>query len=240
MGLFLMIFASAFLSAFSQTVTGFGAAIILMALLPIVIPYQTSVMLALIYGSLTSGYMFWKYRKSLKLQLILLPVSFSALGAILGLFFGFKATSSLYLRLLGVLLFGLSLWFLFFARRTVIQATPGTGAAIGIVSGVLGAMFSISGPPLVLYYNAVTQRKDEYMAALQFCLTVISLIAISGRAFIGLWPQHIETYLIPCTLGAVCGALPGLWIHQKIDTLRFKQIVYLLMCISGIYFAVSA
>lgn len=129
---------------------------------------------------------------------------------------------------------------MFFAKRVHIKAAFKTGAISGIVSGVLGAMFSIAGPPLVLYYSAVTEDKDIYMSGLQACLVILSVIAIAGRTAMGLWPLNMGNYLLPCSVGVVCGVLPGLWIYKKVDAAQLKQIIYFFMCASGIYIAVSA
>ena len=240
MDIYLLIFGVAFLSALLQTATGFGSAIIMMALFPLFIPADCAVMLSLIFGGLMSAGLLLAYRSSLDLRLFLLPGLFAALGAVAGLFLGAMAAPAVYLRLLGILLFLLSIWFLFLSKRVRIPATPVTGSVVGIVSGVLGAMFSIAGPPLVLYYTAVTDDKGTYMSALQCCLLVLSVVAVSGRAAIGAWPGALWSYLLPCAIGVACGSIPGWLIHKRIDAARLKQIIYIFMCAAGIYIAVSA
>lgn len=238
--LFLMIFTVAFLSSLSQAVTGFGSAIVMMALLPLFIPSDVSVMLSLIFGGLMSAWLLWKCREGIRWRYILTPGIFSSLGAILGLFVGSQAPPSLYMRLLGILLFALSIWFLLLAKHVHIKATFMAGAISGTVSGVLGAMFSIAGPPLVLYYSAATENKAIYMSALQACLVFLSIIAIAGRFAMGLWPLDMGTYLLPCSAGVISGLLPGLWIYNKMDVAQLKKIIYLFMCAAGIYIAINA
>lgn len=74
--LFIMIFAAAFLSSLSQTVTGFGSAIVMMALFPLFIPSDVSLTLSLIFGGLMSAWLLWKYREGIRLRYILMPVFF--------------------------------------------------------------------------------------------------------------------------------------------------------------------
>jgi uncharacterized membrane protein YfcA len=240
MYLFLIVFIVSLLSSLAQTVTGFGFAIVMMALLPLFAPQTVCVLLSIIGATAMNVWLLWKYRKSVQLPLVLLPAIFAGIGAAVGVLFGLKTAPAIYMRLLGALLLLLSLWFLIFAKRVSMRATPATGAAAGIISGILGAMFAIAGPPLVLYYNAVTEDKDKYMGALQASFIIMSVVSIAGRAAVGLWPQDMPKYLLPCALGIVCGGVPGLLIFKKANTERLKQLIYLFMCVAGIYFIIGA
>lgn len=181
-----------------------------------------------------------KCRKGIRLKLIILPGIFSALGAIIGLALGLKTTDALFMRLLGLLLVVLSLWFLFFSRRAHIPANCVTGSVAGVFSGVLGAMFAIAGPPLVLYYSTVTDEKEIYMGSLQACLILLSVVSIIGRAVMNLWPSDMASYILPSLLGLICGGLPGLYLYKKVNVRILKQIIYLFMCVAGIYFIAGA
>jgi uncharacterized membrane protein YfcA len=240
MNLFLIVFFITLLCSLTQTITGFGFAIVMMALMPLFAPDTVAVLLSLLGASAINIWLLWKYRKSVRIRLVFLPALFAALGAVAGVLFGLKTAPALYMRLLGILLFVLSLWFMFFAKRVKIKASPLSGSVAGIVSGVLGAMFAIAGPPLVLYYNAVTEDKEIYMAALQASFLAMSAVSILGRVSVGLWPPDMTAYLPPCALGIVCGVLPGQLVFHKVNAERLKQVVYLFMCVSGIYFAVAA
>lgn len=240
MGLFFIVFFISLISALSQTVTGFGFAIVMMALLPLFAPTTVAILLSLIGASSMNIWLLWKYRKSVRLRLVFLPALFAVFGAAAGVLFGLKTAPALYMRLLGILLFLLSLWFFFFANRVHIQAKPTTGALAGVLAGVLGAMFAVAGPPLVLYYNAVTEDKEIYMGALQASFIAMSVVSILGRVAVGLWPGDMVTYLVPCALGVICGAVPGSLLFHKVNAERLKQVIYLFMCVAGIYFALSA
>jgi uncharacterized membrane protein YfcA len=240
MGLFLIVFCITLLCALTQTITGFGFAIIMMALLPLFAPNTVAVLLSLMGATTINIWLMWKFRKSVKIRLVFLPALFAAFGAMAGVLFGLKTAPSLYLRLLGILLVLLSLWFMFFEKRVHIKASPASGSVAGIISGVLGAMFAMAGPPRVLYYNAVTEDKEIYMGCLQASFLAMSAVSILGRVAVGLWPPDMGTYLIPCALGIVCGVVPGQRLFHKVNAERLKRIIYLFMCVSGVYFAVSA
>ena len=189
---FLIVFSITLLSALIQTVTGFGSAIIMMALMPLFLPYTTAVLLSLMSCSVLNIWLLWKYRRSVRINLVLLPTIFAALVAVAGVLFGLKTAPALYMRMLGLLLFALSLWFLFFVKKVHIKQNRISGAAEGCLHGVLGARFTISGPALVLYFNAVTKEKRIYMGALQATFLVVSVVKIIGRITVGLWPEEIR------------------------------------------------
>jgi uncharacterized membrane protein YfcA len=230
----------ALLSAFAQTVTGFGFAIVMMALVPLILPHTVAVLLSLMGASALNIWLLWKYRKSVKPRLIFMPALFAALGAVAGVLFGLKTAPALYMRLLGILLFALSVWFVLFENRVHIKANAASGVAAGIFAGVLGALFAVAGPPLVLYYNAVTEDKEVYMASLQASFIAMSAVSIVGRISVGLWPAQMGSYLLPCALGILCGGLPGQRLFHKITAELLKKVIYLFMCAAGIYFAVRA
>lgn len=237
--LFLLVFAVALLSSLSQVVTGFGFAIVLMALMPLFLPYDVCIMISLIFSSLMCVWMLWIFRKGIRFNYILMPAIFSSLGAVAGLIIGSHATPAIYMRLLGILLFVLSIWFLFFSSRVHIKANFMNGAISGIMSGIFGAMFSIGGPPLVLYYGAVTEDRDIYMASLQACFLSLSFISIAGRVILGFPLSNMSVYLVPCIAGVVCGIFPGLWVHKNVDAIQLKKIIYIFMCVAGVYIAVK-
>ena len=237
---FIIVFLVAMLSTLSQSVAGFGFAIIMMSFLTMFLPSDISSILSLLFGGIIAAGLFVKYRKHFEFRLAIFPALFSAIGIVIGLFIQTQTTSTVFLRLFGGFLILLSLWFLFYANKVKIEANFGTGAVTGLIAGVIGALFTIAGPPLVLYFNTVTKKKETYMAVLQFCFTILSIITILGKVVIGKWPQDITSYLLPATLGVIIGLIPGFWVYKKVDDAILKKIVYVVMIASGLYYLFTA
>jgi uncharacterized protein len=237
---FVLVFFVAMLSTLSQSITGFGFAIIMMSILTIFLPSDTSSILSLLFGGGIAAGLFVKYRKHFDLKLALFPALFTAIGIVIGLFIQAQTSSTIFLRMFGGFLILLSLWFFFYADKVKIKANFGSGAVTGLIAGVIGAMFTIAGPPLVLYFNTVTKKKETYMAVLQFSFAILSIITILGRVFIGKWPQDVTSYLLPASLGMIAGIIPGIWIYKKVNDDVLKKIVYIVMIASGIYYLITA
>ena len=80
----------------------------------------------------------------------------------------------------------LSLYFAFFKSKIKIKPTFLNGLIVGALSGILGGLFSISSPPIVVYSLACTDSKDEYFATNMAFLMVTNIYAAILRAIQGL------------------------------------------------------
>lgn len=238
--LYMIIFAVALVSSFAQTITGFGYAIVMMAILPVFLPGAVCTTISIIGGCGMGIWMLYLNIKYFKLKSIVFVSLFSSLGILAGLLFGAKISSDVYMRILGIFLVVLSAWMWKISKSVKIPANFCTGAAAGTLAGAIGALFAIAGPPLVLYYNASSESKEKYMASLQATLVVHGIVTLTARAAVGLWPPGVWQYLIPLTIGTVVGIIPGKAIYKKLDAAAFQQLIYLFMCLAGIFIAVTA
>lgn len=224
---------------FVQTVASFGTNIIVMALLPLFLPTEISLAVALVGGFINSTVLTIRFRKLISWKHIVLPMVFSIIGTVGGLLLGTGVSSALLKRLLGVLLVLMAIWQFRFAARVRIPATPLSGGITGIFSGILGAFFSISAPPLVLYYTNAFDDKQRYMSTIQTVFAIQGLSIIVARMAVGQWAWSAWPYLIACLLGLVLGSIPGKLVFDKLDTNKFKIGVYIFMAAAGIYMIIT-
>ncbi len=236
----IIVFLVALVAGFGQALSGFGYAIIIMALLPLALPAQLCPVIAILGGFFINIPMLIRYRSHLQLKLILIPAIFSTMGVLIGLLTDFGIETAVYMRILGALLIALSLWFMIFSGKITIPANNISGAIVGSISGLCGALFAINGPPLVLYYNEAAKDKETYMAVLQ-CVQAIQAVSIfAARTVFSLWPAGIVGYLPALILGTAIGGVCGKRIFDKMSPALFNRIIYIVMCVSGLYFIVSA
>ena len=166
MALALIVFAVTFLSGTAQIVTGFGFAVVMMALLPLALPHSIVLYFCLVGGSIIGIWLVWRYRHKVAWRASITPILFSLIGTMLGILMDTKLTDGFYNRLLGILLCLMALWMQFFSKKVHIPGTPLTGAIAGAAAGVLNALFAMGGPPLVLYYTSVLDDKEAYVSTL--------------------------------------------------------------------------
>ena len=149
----LLIAAIAMGGSFIQSVTGFGFGIFAMMFLPYIFSLFTEAnMLSSILGALTSIFVLITMYKYVNWKNVVFPLIGSFAGTFIAVTFIKTQSNSTLKLLLGAVLFLLSIYFLFFSNKIRIKITWYTGIIAGFVSGIMGGMFAMSGPPAVIYY----------------------------------------------------------------------------------------
>lgn len=231
----LIIFLFAVGAAFVQRVSGFGFGIFIMTVLPYLMPsYGECTTLSGLLAGVTSLYIAIKMHRYLnwsKLWPILLTfiiISFFAVQ------FVATAGDTLLKRILGVVLIAASIYFFFISEKIHVRPTWPIQIGMGTISGIMGGLFGMQGPPAVLYFLACSPTKEEYMALAQSYFLIGNCMMTIFRAHNGFltsavgiaWCYGIVGVLIGTTLGGI------VFKHMNIRTLR--KVVYAYMAISGL------
>lgn len=222
-------------AAFVQRVSGFGFGIFIMTVLPYLLPtYGEATTLSGALALVTSvvivsrTWKWIKWRKLLPILVTFLIVSWFAVQFVAHSGDGFLK------RILGVVLILASLYFFFLSDRIRIQPTLGMQVAMGTISGLMGGLFGMQGPPAVLYFLASAEKKDEYMALAQTYFLVGNVVMTCYRAHNGFFTPLVGTYW--CI--GIAAVLLGTWIGAKVFRLIpiqvLRKIIYAYMGISGI------
>lgn len=231
----LLVFAVAFFGSAVQTVVGFGFVIFLMALMPLFLPVGTCLVVAQLSGVFMSGMLVAGKTSSLEPKKLLWPAITASASSLLGLLFLSGIDNALYMKLLGCILIALALWMMKFSSLVKLKPSPLSGSIAGTVGGLMGSLFGVSAPPLVLYYSATCDSKDAYVANLQLTLFLQTGICILGRVFFDMWPSGAVWYCIPALIGSYLGKFPGKWLYDKLDLKTFRMLVFIFMGILGVY-----
>ena len=64
-------------------------------------------------------------------------------------------------KVFGVFLMLLSVYFLVFSSKLKIKATLMSATVCGTLAGILGGLFGIGGPPMVIFFLAALDDKEE-------------------------------------------------------------------------------
>jgi uncharacterized membrane protein YfcA len=107
-------------------------------------------------------------------------------------------------------------------------------AVVGAISGVMGGMFAMPGPPVVLYCISAINDKSEYIATLQAFSVVFNIFYTLFRANVGFYSESTPLYWSVGLAGLVVGAWLGSRCFEFISSTMLKRIVYIMMMISGI------
>ena len=113
----------------------------------------------------------------------------------------------------------LAIWFYFFSDKVRIRPLLRNAAIVGVISGLCGGLFSVSGPPMILYFVSVIPDKEEYMGTTQCYFLLNNIYLLLMRSILHLIPGGI---LVP-TLWGAGGLLIGSFLGGTISPLHQRQ-----------------
>ena len=222
-------------AAFVQRVSGFGFGIFIMTVLPYLMPsYGEATTLSGILAAVTSSIIVWhmhKYiawRKLLPILITFLVVSWFAVQ------FVSITGDGVLKRVLGGVLILASIYFFFVSERIHIRPTMPMQLSMGTLSGVMGGLFGMQGPPAVLYFLASAERKEEYMAMVQCYFLIGNLVMTLYRAQSGFLTPAVMLSWCYCLVAVLIGTWLGAKVFRLIPIKVLRKIIYAYMGISGL------
>ena len=232
----LFVFILTIIASFIQRVSGFGFGIFVMMFFPFFLPsYGDSVMLSgLLAGStaLMIAVRNWRY---IRWDLMGRVVLFNIVASYLATEYLSTLSNDTMKQWLGVVLILIALYFLFgegklgrMFKSKLAQVT------IGSISGVMGGMFAMPGPSLVLYTISTIDDKREYVTTLQAFSVVMNLCYTFFRFNAGFYSQNTSLWWLVGLAGAVIGSSVGGRCFEYISNRTLKYIVYVMMIVSGV------
>ncbi|MEA4895432.1 MAG: sulfite exporter TauE/SafE family protein [Oscillospiraceae bacterium] len=232
----LLIFLINFGSAFIQGATGFGYALVAMAIMPLFLPMSECSAISAVTVVAIGLQMTITLRKNLKLKVILLPVLCCFMTINLGLYL-LNTFDELLLRvILAVLLLLVTGIFLIMRRKSITLPNRWYSAAgAGLLTGVSTGLFNIVGPFLMVYYINVCQTTFELKASLEFSFLLAGLYS----AFMHTYVYHnINLSVLPELTASVVAVLLagflGLKLFRRIDKDKMALLIYILLPVMAI------
>ncbi len=214
--------------------TGFGASITGVPLLVYLLPLQTVVAMMVIFDLCAGLVIGGRNRSAIDVPELkrLLPWAF--VGIVLGATLLVNAPERALLLALGVGVLGYTGWSLL-GRKPSGPIGQGWAAPLGLVGGVLSALFVTGGPVYTIYLS----RRVEGKAALRATMvTIVFLSAVSRLgAFVvaGIYARVEFLLLLPVLLPCVFGGLAiGNRLHDRLKGGQLVRVVWSLLVVSGI------
>lgn len=221
------------LAAFTESLSGFGAALVAMALLPAVMNLREAVPLVALTGLLVEAVLLIYYRQAISLQAIRRLVIGAVVGIPLGILYLGRVDERIVLAGLGIVLVGYAIYSLLRLRLPAFQ-NPRWGWMFGLVAGILGGAYNTSGPPVVVYGQSRGWSPGEFKGNLQGFFLVNSVVVVAGHALSRNITLPILEILALSVPALAVGIAAGLWLDRFIDPLRFRQIVQALLIVLGL------
>ena len=232
----LLVFVITFAGSFVQNIAGFGFVIMCMAFFPMFLPIGTCLVAAQAGGAMLSLVMLFGRFHEIKWSYAAPPVIGASAASLLGLVFLGGIGAEAYMVALGVLLVLLAVWMWRLSDRVKIKPSPVSGGICGALGGLMGSVFGVSVPPIVLYYTSnMGEDKDGYMAPLQITLFMQTAVCLAGRAALGMWPAGAWPLIAAAAAGLLLGKIPGSRIYGRLDVKRLRTIIYIFIALLGLY-----
>jgi len=230
----LWVLLPAILAGFIHSVTGFGAGIVLMIFFPIVFSVVQSAALSQSIVLFLCILLLYRYRKSVNIKLILLPLVIYFPIYLAALTIAVNIQADFLKPILGISFLGMAIYFIFFSEKLTIQAGVLSAFICSALAAVIDAFFGIGGPPIVVYFLATTKSKEEYLGTLQAYFAVSGFYGVTVRILKG----QITDSMIPLIVGGVFLLMVGIFLGSKIvdriNAEMMKKLVYGFIGIVGV------
>ena len=207
-----------------------------MTMLPYLCPsYGEATTLSGLLSALQSLYvLFWLYKLVSWRRIVVILLSFTVFSYF-AIQFVASATDSYLKMLLGVVLILLGVYFLFVSPRIKARPTHTLQVSMGALSGVMGGLFGMHGPPAVIYFLASEQDdKNRYMAICQAYFLLTNIIMTFFRAQNDFLTTFVWESMLYACVGVVLGPMLGKWVFDKIPVETLRKIIYAYMIFSGV------
>ena len=224
------------IASFIQRVTGFGFGIFVMMFFPFFLPsYGESVMLSGLLAGTTAFLITISNMHYVRWRMMGIIVLFNVIASFLAIEYMSSLSNETLKRYLGVVLILIALYFLWGKNKSnKLFLSRWAQGIIGTISGIMGGMFAMPGPPVVLYCISSIDNKREYVVTLQAFSVIFNIFYTLFRTKVGFYSESTLLWWGAGLIGLMIGTSLGSRCSDRISSQRLKQIVYIMMILSGI------
>ncbi|MFH1811226.1 MAG: sulfite exporter TauE/SafE family protein [Pseudomonadota bacterium] len=221
-----------------ETMTGFGATVIALALGVHLLPLEQLLPSLVAVGLVQSTYLVSRHRRHIAWPVLLhriLPLA--GLGLAIGATLFYLLAAPALQTLLGVFVIGVASYRLWQLWRDATPTSPQSlpvAAALLIGGGFFHGLFASGGPLIVTYAARAIPDKAAFRVTLSSLWLTLSGILLITYAWTGRLDQgRLQTalYLLP---GLLVGIVAGELLHQRVPERGFRIAVQVLLLATGV------
>lgn len=222
-----------FLGSFIQGLSGFGAALVAIPLLSLVIDIKIAVPLCMLTSVIMTTYMGVKLRRYFDKEKIL-PLCLGALpGIILGVALLKGVPSDTIRFFLGLLLVVYSLYSVIFSPKQR-NLKPRWGYLAGLLSGVGSAAFSTGGPPLIVYVTMNNWTSNQIKATITGAFIFTTYLGIGVHAVTGLTTMTVLKYFLFAAPAVLLGTAVGSHCYGYLGKASYLKLIFAFLAVMGV------
>ena len=230
-------------ASFVQRTIGFGFGIFIMTVLPFLMPsYGEAVTLSGLLSLTSATVVMVKYLKYVTWKRMLPIAAAFVIFSTIAIFLLDRIEGQAMRVILGIMLVLISLYFSFFKDKLqkIIRPTKGWQFGAGTASGIMGGLFGMHGPPVVLYLISSEPDKDHYMGLIQTYAVITNIAMLIVRAFAGYVTPAVGGAYLYGLAGLAMGVIAGNWAYRRIPGKLFTYIVYAYIGVCGLVIFLTA
>ena len=222
-----------FLAVFTQSLSGFGVALVSMALLPSLIGIKVATPFVALFALVLEIVLVARYWKSIEFRAVWHIALAAVVGTPLGVLFLVRVNERISLTVLGVVIAGYALYALLGLKMPRIEK-PGWAYLAGLLGGMLGGAYNTSGPPVIVYADCRRWPPDVFKGNLQGYFIIVSSAVVVSHALTGNFTPQVWN-LVWWTLPFLAvGILAGLSLDRWLNPATFRRVVLVLLVLMGI------
>lgn len=229
----LILLAAVFLAVFTQSVSGFGVALVAMSILPAILGIQTATPLVALIAVVLEIFLFLRYRSAFKLQAIWRIILASFAGIPIGLYVLRQADPEIIVKFLGFILIAYAVYGLFQFKMPELKH-PLWAFLVGLISGIIGGAYNTVGPPVIIYGNCRRWPPKEFKSNLQGYFMITSSVIVLGHSISGNLTVDIWKYFLLSAPALILGVIAGVSLDNVINPKLFRKIVLVLLLVMGL------
>lgn len=222
-----------FLGAFTQSLTGFGIALVAMAVLPSLLGLHIATPLVALTGIALETIMLIRYRESLEVKSIWRLLAASVIAIPFGVYFLRRLDEHIALFVLGLVIAGYALYALVGFRLPELRH-PLWAWLTGLACGMLGGAYNTAGPPIVVYGNCRRWSQQEFKSNLSGFFIVNSLMVVSAHFLSGNFTREVTSVFWRVLPALALGFLAGQGLDRWLNPEMFRRVVLMLLIVLGI------
>ena len=223
-----------FAGGVTQTMAGFGSALVMMLVLPHLMPIVQAAAVNSIAGGFLSATLIWKFRDKLKPRFVFLVMIPYMIASVVTLQFVQKIETRVLAIIFGAFLTVLSLYYLVWSDRAHMRINGVTMVACPVASGISSAMFGIGGPLMSLMFLEKYETREEYNTNLQLLFFIAAVINNVIRASKGIITLPLLPSIAAAVAAILAGERVGLILAGKMKPDLLRKMVYLMVLVSGV------
>ncbi len=215
---------ASFLGSFVGSLCGIGGYMVIIPIMALVLPIQTTILICCLAGPVMSLLLCLRYGRHCRWRSLapmltgVIPGTFAGVwiitvvqGSILQLMLAFVLLAFLLWQKLGNAAQGKESWQL--------------GSVAGFTSGLLGASVSVDGPPVGAYGLYVGWAPQAFLGTMGFFYFFRSLFACVVQAYAGLYTYEIMWLSLFAIVGGLVGTLLTFPLVNRVNLATFRALV---------------